>query len=404
MEKNEILKIYGTNYKEMTKALLVQAKLNETLAKKAAALYGAEGTAALRIGIKPNLVTPTPADYGATTHPEVVAGILEYLQEQGYAHITVLEGAWIGDLTSEAFVACGYTELAKQYGVELWDTQKDTSYEKDCGGMTLRICEKVRDIDFLINVPVLKGHCQTKITCALKNSKGLIPNSEKRRFHTVGLHQPIAHLGVGIRQDFIVVDHICGDLDFEEGGNPVVRNCIMVATDPVLMDAYVCKLLQYKVSDVPYVALAEQLGVGCADLTTANIQILRQRKQETDGQLSDGKKEAFSLEKESVEVMTQEAPRHKVLAVNYAVEDVDSCSACYANLIPALDRLQQEGLLEKLDTNIAIGQGYRGKTGRLGVGRCTAAFSHSIKGCPPKEEDIYQTVKNYILNQKSSEK
>ena len=33
-------------------------------------------------------------------------------------------------------------------------------------------------VDFLINVPVMKGHCQTKITCALKNMKGLIPNSE----------------------------------------------------------------------------------------------------------------------------------------------------------------------------------------------------------------------------------
>ena len=94
----------------------------------------------------------------------------------------------------------------------------------------------MKDIDFLINVPVLKGHCQTKITCALKNMKGLLPNTEKRHFHAMGLHRPIAHLAKGIRQDFIVVDHICGDLDFEDGGNPVVKNCIMVSRDPVLVD------------------------------------------------------------------------------------------------------------------------------------------------------------------------
>lgn len=63
--------------------------------------------------------------------------------------------------------------------------------------MKLNVCERAANIDFLINVPVLKGHCQTKITCALKNMKGLIPNTEKRHFHAMGLHEPIAHLNAG---------------------------------------------------------------------------------------------------------------------------------------------------------------------------------------------------------------
>ncbi|MFR7376169.1 MAG: hypothetical protein ACLUTZ_03630 [Oliverpabstia sp.] len=37
--------------------------------------------------------------------------------------------------------------------------------------------------------------------------------------------------------------------------------------------------------------------------------------------------------------------------------------------IPALDRLkEEEGVSGKLDTKICIGQGYRGKTGTLGIG------------------------------------
>ena len=48
-------------------------------------------------------------------------------------------------------------------------------------GMELSVCRCVQDFDYLINVPVLKGHCQTRVTCALKNMKGLIPNKEKRR-------------------------------------------------------------------------------------------------------------------------------------------------------------------------------------------------------------------------------
>lgn len=92
--------------------------------------------------------------------------------------------------------------------------QKDKGIKRDCRGMKLNVCERAANIDFLINVPVLKGHCQTKITCALKNMKGLIPNTEKRHFHAMGLHEPIAHLNAGLHQDFVVVDNICGDLDF----------------------------------------------------------------------------------------------------------------------------------------------------------------------------------------------
>ena len=39
------------------------------------------------IGIKPNLVAPVPAEFGGTTHPEVVAGIIEYLQGNGFTNL-----------------------------------------------------------------------------------------------------------------------------------------------------------------------------------------------------------------------------------------------------------------------------------------------------------------------------
>ena len=54
MEKNEILMIYGKNYKEMTKEILTSAKLAEQIGDKKK-----------KIGLKPNLVvakTPDSAD------------------------------------------------------------------------------------------------------------------------------------------------------------------------------------------------------------------------------------------------------------------------------------------------------------------------------------------------------
>lgn len=142
--------------------------------------------------------------------------------------------------------------------------------------------------------------------------------------------------------------------------------------DPVLVDAYVCQQLHYKVSDVPYVKLAGELGVGCSDISKADIHVLGENVQ-------------------------QNIPeRRKVVEVADAVEEVDSCSACYGYLIPALDMLKQEGLLEKLHEKICIGQGYRGKSGELGVGHCTRNFKHHAEGCPPTENQIYEFLKEYI--------
>lgn len=361
MERNEIIRSYGTDYKGMTKRLLKAADLAGDIPGKNAA-----------VGIKPNLVTPTPASYGATTHPEIVAGIIEYLQENGFRDLTIAEGSWVGDRTSDAFEYCGYNALASEYGVNIIDTKKDTYTKRNVSGLELDVCSCVKMFDYLINVPVIKGHCQTHMTCALKNMKGLIPDHEKRRFHRMGLHKPIAYLNACIHQDFIVVDHICGDPSFEEGGSPLVRNCIMAARDPVLTDAFACSLLGVDLKDVKYIGLAEELKVGSADLSGLRL---------------------ITLEGDPSEDTVYDA---NPLDVSYAVDEVDSCSACYASLVPALERLKEEGLLDQLDCKIGIGQGHQGKTGKLGVGKCTAGFEYSIKGCPPEEEDIYLGIREYI--------
>lgn len=368
MEKNQICIICGTEYKDMTKKLLSQCDL-ETLI----------GNREKVVGIKPNLVSPTEASYGATTHPEIVEGIIEYLQENGFQNTVILEGSWVGDRTSEAYEVCGYKEISEKYGVPFWDTQKDKGILRECKGLELYVCESVEKLDFLINVPVLKGHCQTKITCALKNMKGLIPNKEKRRFHAMGLHKPIAHLNAGIKQDFVVVDNICGDLDFEDGGNPVVMNRIFAGRDPVLIDSYVCKMMHYDAEEVPYVKLAEEIGVGTADLNQAEVKVI------------------------GTEAGKDLPVSRKVVELQDAVEEVESCSACYGYLIPALEMLKEEGLFEELGEKISIGQGFRGKTGHLGVGNCTRKFDVHLDGCPPTESQIYEFLKEYILEKRKKE-
>ena len=95
--------------------------------------------------------------------------------------------------------------------------------------------------------------------------------------------------------------------------------------------------------------------------------------------------------------------KRKIVELQDAVEEVESCSACYGYLIPALERLREEGLLPELHEKICIGQGYRGKSGALGVGSCTSGFKYNLKGCPPTDEQMYEFLKQYIAARRKTE-
>ncbi len=365
MERNDILLIHGTDYKDMTKKLLSAAGLAEDI-----------GARDKKIGLKPNLCVAKPSSSGATTHAELLAGTVEYLQDNGFFNITIMEGSWVGDSTRSAYRAAGYDKVCERYNVPFMDLQKDTWHEYDASGMKIKLCDTAHDVDYMINMPVLKGHCQTTVTCALKNNKGVIPNEEKRRFHTLGLHKPIAHLNTVARNDFILVDNICGDLDFEEGGNPVVMNRILGFKDPVLCDSFVCECMGYPVKDVDYIVRAERLGVGSTDVAHARQIMLNEPTTEAS--------QKFPMTYRVKSLASYAAPK-------------DACSACYGSLIYALDRLNDAGLLRKGLPPVCIGQGYKGKMGDIGVGRCTSCFKKTIGGCPPKAADIVEFLKENLI-------
>jgi uncharacterized protein (DUF362 family) len=354
MEKDEIIVVYGDTPREMAYQLAEAAQLENLIGDKKT-----------RVGLKPNLVVARPAGEGATTHPEIAEGLIRYLQEKGFMNLVILEGSWVGDSTRQAFPRCGYSALAKQMGVELVDTQGDTYTSCDCKGMKIEIADSALAVGFMINLPVMKGHCQTSVTCALKNNKGIMSDREKRRFHSLGLHKPIAHLNTVARNDFIVVDGICGDLDFEEGGNPIPAGRMFAARDPVLCDAWVCDQMGYSLSEVPYIGMAAALGAGCADIKKARVRELNSSSDAPVMPKASGKARQFAA----------------------AVQEDKACSSCYAALIRALSRMDRSEI-GRLKTPVCIGQGFRGKSGRIGIGLCTRNFSASVPGCPPGASQI----------------
>ena len=314
------------------------------------------------VAIKPNLVVARPASEGATTHPEVVEGILLFLKSQNVSNLSIIESAWAGEDTARAFKICGYEALGKKYGAACIDLKKDATVLLKRGGMEIRVCKTALETDFLINVPVLKAHCQTKLTCCMKNLKGCIPDNEKRRFHAMGLHKPIAALNALVKTGYCVVDGICGDLDFEEGGNPVEANRIIAGANPVLVDSYCARLLGYEPEEIGYLSLAKSMGLG--DFFSKETKLI---------ELNTGNKPTGS------KISSRLAERYKKF-----IDERDACTACYAALIHALHRLGKTP-----PETIHIGQGFKGEQENgTGIGNCTGGFSRCVKGCPPKAADI----------------
>ncbi len=361
--KDRIYVSYGQKPAEMVQEVLEHLAVGRSI------------PAGARIGLKPNLVVAKPSTEGATTSPELVAGVIQYLQACGHRNIVILEGSWIGDSTQRAFQVCGYTDLAARYGVELVDLQKDGCHTRRVRELELSVCNELNRVDYLINLPVLKGHCQTRITCALKNLKGCIPNQEKRRFHTLGLHKPIAYLNKAVKTDLVIVDGLMGDLDFEEGGNPVQMDRILVGSDPVLVDSYVAHLLGFEPQEIGYLPIAAELGVGRLFSPDTEVVVLR---------------EAHATERI--------APTRAVQRLARLVREDQACSACFGSLIHALARLDERGLLSRVPQPLAIGQGYQGRSGEgIGIGSCTRGLSSHVGGCPPSAKTILTFLEQHLL-------
>lgn len=344
----------GNDAKSMARLLLEAIKPEAGLAKNAG------------IALKPNLVVAKSWKSGATTNPAICEAVIEYFFERGYSNICILESSWVGCDTRDAFRVCGYDGLSKKFGVELVDIKKDNYVKREYGGLSIDVSRRALEADMLINLPLIKGHCQTKVTCALKNMKGLIPDREKRRFHSLGLHKPIAYLGRMIAPALTIADGTCADPGFEEGGNPKSMNVMAAGVDSVLIDAYAAKLLGYGPYDIEYIKIAEQIGAGSADIESAEIVNV------SGGGAAMRRGHSDELE-----------------AARAHIEQRDACSACCANLLGALRRIGGQNLG---DMKICVGQGFKGKSGEIGSGDCTSGFKRCIKGCPPDIEHIEQEV------------
>ncbi len=352
----KIYEIFGAGAHEMTKALLERARIADAVPP------GAD------IALKPNLVVAASPESGATTHPGILSGCIEYFFEHGLRDVSIIEGSWVGDDTGRAMRRAGYDQVCRKYGVEFFDLKRDKTEEVDTPFGPIAVCRRALHAGYLVNLPVLKGHCQTVMTCCLKNCKGCLPDREKRRFHAAGLMKPIAALGCALKVDLHIVDSICGDLNFEEGGNPIHTNRMFMGMDPVQLDAYGARLMGLDLDDVPYIGFAGAWGGGSTAVGEEDIVRLNDPAQ------------AGGYPK----------PSGTVARLTRDVHADSACSACYASLVRALYTTGNH-----TGRSIAIGQGWKGRPfDGIGIGRCCDCAAVKVAGCPPTAQAVAKALQS----------
>lgn len=342
--------------------------------------------------IKPNLVVSRQNWIGANTDPRVIEALVKCLKNRGVHRITVGDGSGMGYSATKAFDYCGYRDLASHYGFRLVDLEKDEFIKKpvriEGPFNNLEIARTVLESDFLINVPVMKAHHETLITCSLKNLKGTMPRSMKTAFHGVNLHKAIAQLNSILVPHFIMVDGLQGNLYSESGHDPIVMDRIIMGTNPVEVDSVVADTLGYTPRTIRHIRYSADAGLGTCDLKEVRIRSLNRPS---------GKKR-FN------------PPIHYSKRFPCQISAEGVCCTCMGNLIFALERLKEKGLLSERLTFL-IGQNSKiplgKKTFTIAVGQCASKQDGAdlhIDECPPTAGSIYQRVASLTVDEEYCER
>lgn len=346
-----------------------------------------------RILLKPNMVVAKPNSTGATTNPLILDALIEHLVCTSPYEIIIGESSEVGQDTLQAYKVTGVYEVAQKWKVTLLDFKKDHQISVDVpNGKVLKkvlIAETVRQVDYLINLPILKVHCQTTVTIGMKNLKGCIPDQEKSRFHRLNLHQCIADLNTVIIPDLTMVDATLCSLEWELGGLPVRLNTILAGTNVLATDIVAASMLGYRIDEVEHLRLAAQTHLGPASLEEIKIiNPVKLREIQPDQATGISEKPHYHL------------PGLEVI-------EKGTCSSCKGALLVAMRRLSRER--RSPSCIILMGQRAREKEDKIslnlkptkpliGIGQCCSWVvsnyqGEQIKGCPVRAEAIYRYLK-----------
>lgn len=342
--------------------------------------------------IKPNLVAPVRPDSGIITDPDVVVSLAEVLREKyGAGEIIVGDGPSMECSIEECFEVGGYKEAAEEHDLKLIDLHKVRRVSISWKYGLLEIPEIIQKCCY-INIPKIKTHSQTTVTLSLKNQKGLLSVLDKKIFHKLGLHEPIAELYRIVKPDLVVVDGLIG----LEGDGPTFGgkrrrlDLIIAGTNALEVDEVCCGIMGISPSEVKHLKIASRFPGRSVQPEIRGIHIDKLNMR------------PFRRANEKL---------RKIGRVHYW-RNASTCTMCSESLNQAINKVKGNPFLmmrygthilyhilfKRLDfltgKDVEIPQNH----GEICcIGNCVAplAIKHNLKlarGCPPKPRDILKKL------------
>ncbi|MCW3978336.1 MAG: DUF362 domain-containing protein [Candidatus Bathyarchaeota archaeon] len=260
----------------------------EEAVREAIALLGGMEAFAVERGtylVKPNLFTTRTAEQGATTDPRIIIALASMLNEVG-ARPVVGECPATGSYTRPdvVFDGLGVRALCEEAGVEINVLDRETPVKVD----NLR-AEVVKEIwfpefalgcDGIINVPKLKTHNLTALTCAVKNLFGLQQGGTKAHHHRRTANSPerfsrlLVDLYEGIRDrvSLNVVDAVVAmEGEGPTTGDPVDLGLIISGADAAAVDLVATAIMGWGPMEVGTNFIAAERGLGPRSLDEVEV-------------------------------------------------------------------------------------------------------------------------------------
>jgi uncharacterized protein (DUF362 family) len=214
--------------------------------------------------------------YGVVTTSQIVDDLIQLLHERGCKDVSIGEGAIgneeSGSNTLQAYEWSGIARVAKKHGVRLIDFNRESHHEVELEGVKVWISDIALESDFLINVPVLKTHMQTKVSLGLKNLKGCLNMRSKREFHRKGLERMIALLNTRLKPKLTIID---GIYTLERGpglaGTAHRMNVIIAGKDNLSCDIVGANILGIDPSSVEHLREFSLLARRSLDIATIDV-------------------------------------------------------------------------------------------------------------------------------------
>lgn len=351
-----------------------------------------------KILLKPNILwggTKKLPPFGVVTTSAIVGHLLQLLRDQGCKDITIGEGTIpnkeMGSSTHKGYEWSGIGKVAKRYGAKLVDFNSGPFEEVQLDRIRVRITRWALESDFLINLPVLKAHRQTKVSLGMKNLKGCLAIESKKKFHKHDIARLIALLNTKIKTSLTIIDGIYA---MERGpdflGTSHRTNLLIAGRDVFSCDIVGAEAMGIRPEEVDY--LKEFSSIAGRSLSLDAIEV----KGETLKEITRPLEWRLSI----ADIF------HQAGIQGIIVQDTDPscCSGCVAILSAFCGVFCKDNPGMVLDgLEICMGEKVRAKKESKKVfllGNCAIAANKDfkdgikIKGCPPP---ILDTVMSIVL-------